>query len=99
MPPLNAPFIYGRLNDSKKEGAFGHKISLESKNIKGLKVDHTYESEGFAKSAKQALDYILYGGQGLSLNKGGVYGLPSGKVHLGCKKPRLPMPGKVSGFL
>ncbi len=99
--PLNAPFIVmGDLNvdyrDSKKEGALVMKSLLESKNIKGLKVDHTYESEGFAKRPnKLLLDYILYGGQGLSLNKGGVYGLPSGKVHLGCKKPRLPMPGKV----
>ena len=99
--PLNAPFIVmGDLNidyrDSKKEGAFVMKSLLESENIKGLKVNHTYESEGVTKKPnKLLLDYILYGGQGLSLNKGGVYGLPSGKVNLGCKKPRLPMPGKI----
>ena len=99
--PLNAPFIVmGDLNvdyrDSKKEGALVMKSLLESENIKGLKVDHTYESEGFTKKPKKLLlDYILYGGEGLSLNDGGVYGLPSGKFDLGCTKTRLPKVGKV----
>ena len=99
--PMNAPFIVmGDLNvdyrDSKKEGAIVMKSLLELEHIKGLKVDHTYESEGFIKRPKKLLlDYILYGGEGLSLNDGGVYGLPSGRIDLGCTKARLPKPGKV----
>ena len=97
--PLNAPFIVmGDLNvdyrDSKKRGCFVKSL-LESEKIKVLKVDHIYESEGFTKNPnKLLLDYILYGGHGLSLNK---------EVFMVCllvrsiwvAKIRPPMPGKV----
>ena len=101
--PATAPFIVmGDLNvdyrDSKKAGGLVLKSLLESGHIKSLRVDHTYESEGFVGTPKRLLlDYILYGGKGLYLNEGGVYGLPSGKLDLGCKNkmPPTPGPGKV----
>jgi len=99
--PSNAPFIVmGDLNvdyrDLKKEGAQVMKSLLELNYIKALEVEHTYESEGIVGAPRKLLlDYILYGGKGLELKEGGVFGLPSGKLDLGCHKKRLPKLGKV----